>query len=308
MAGRNITIVGFGFVGRTVASMLLMDTAQRWHINVMDPGPHVSGSVLDIAHACQLTQKHQLTLNDNALFEQAEIVVHAAGIRQPIGASRRAVVRESIALTREIFAPRTLNQEAWVIVISNPLDAIAWHTWMQSGLSAQKVIGTGALVDQIRLDYYLNQLTNLHGRQLQTVVAGEHGADFVPLWSQSTIDGLPINEVVDAPLLDEAKRLTIGAATEIRKTQGATGYGVGMATIALIRAISQSQPVLLPICVKLNEDWETLLGQKDLYLSVPAKVNCAFAQPDVLPAINAQEVEALKRAAEAVKKMHVQVG
>ena len=153
----NITIVGFGNIGRCILQQLLYEREHIFNINIIDPGPSLSGSFLDLSHSNALINRHQLSWNSRSYFEISDIIFHCAGPAVPKNSTRLSITKESKEITTSIFKNFRSKVNPFIIVISNPVDVISHLTFQLTGLDPQKIIGTGTLLDTIRMKYNLRQ-------------------------------------------------------------------------------------------------------------------------------------------------------
>jgi malate/lactate dehydrogenase len=143
----------------------------------------------------------------------------------------------------DVFNGIELRPDCRIIVISNPLDAMV--TWISSYFEHRLcVIGTGTLLDSWRLKFIIAQHFRLDPERIEAVVLGEHGDSLVPIWSKTTVDGLPIQELFSQPQLDELKVKLLSVAKEIRETENATKYGVAAAALHLMAGLLSKEEVI----------------------------------------------------------------
>jgi L-lactate dehydrogenase len=269
----TVTFIGFGNVGRACA-FLMSSSAYEFKINIIDPGEWISGAVLDLGSSLEACKRMKFSVNDYDLIEKSDFIVYSAGIVVPKGESRFKIVKEGIKLTYDIFEPLKIKPDAKVIVISNPVDAIAYHTWKVIGCDPKNIIGTGTWVDQIRLDYYLKTKHGIESDNGSVRIIGEHGETMVFLENPLSQFGLSADE------LEQLRKLTVGAANEIRKTQDYTYYGVGRCTYEIILSFLEQKNWVLPLTVFPSEPYHSMLPDKELFISLP--VSISNKTPEVL--------------------------
>ena len=269
----NISIIGLGRVGAALLSNLIHCDAGL-NLNVVDPSPEIMGALLDNSHAANLYPHHDIFLNDRDLLIASDFIFHAAGHTTQRGESRLRIGEQNIVVTREIFENTQFEREPFVIVITNPVDVVTFHTWKASGLPPEKVIGTGTLLDTIRLDYYLAQLLGRSSSEVNSWVLGEHGQSLVPVFSQTRIGNTLLKDYDLSPdILEQAVALTKSAATQIRATQDRTYWGVAHCAYKLFCLLRQKTPKLLPAGVRLSDHYRKKLATPDLYMSLPAFIS-----------------------------------
>ena len=232
-----ISIVGFGNVGTQIAAGWILGDFPKAVINVMDPDPGVAGAALDLAHGGVALGSCEWQFNNKDLLEKSDLIFHTAGPSVPPGASRLSISRQSLDLTREIFSELKFQKLPWIIVISNPVDLIAWQTWQSSGLPSERILGSGSGLDGLRLSYYLGQHLGVAPHRVEAQVWGEHGASCVPVWSQIRLDGKPLTDQLSKDDMTKVLDQTLHAAAEIKKDQGATYFGVTSYALSMARAL-----------------------------------------------------------------------
>lgn len=270
----NITLIGFGYVGSSIA-LLLLNSEHPIRLNIMDPDPSKEGALIDLAHGSQLFKGKELYINDIEQFGEADFVYYSAGASNAHGVSRLAIAEANIALVKEIFGSHSFRKTPYVIVITNPVDIVSHAIHKYSGLPSNKVIGTGTYLESIRLAYYLSELTGKEVSTIDAIVLGEHGDSQVPIYSMTKVKGSPILDLdeISSGTLDKASQLTRTAAFQIRETQIGTTYGVSMCSLSILDYIMSDATHTLPLSMLTNDYYRQLLGlQNDIYISVLVKI------------------------------------
>jgi len=282
---RAVTIIGLGNVGKFLTGSLLLMKDLRLSINIMDIDPEVEGAVLDLQHAANLENRHDITLNDQGRFEASDFIFHCAGTPVPKGSSRLVTCESSIEITRTVFNGFQPKKEPFVIVVANPVEVITGITQFITKLPKHKVLGTGTFLDSVRMNYAMRkQLGALH--HVNAVLLGEHGDKMFLSEHLSDIDGYPIRHFFDEErkkeLLEEVKL----SANKIKETQEATIYGVGMCALKLFRALLENDATCYPVCTFLTEDWAKDIPAEKIAISLYASISdkgvfpCTNYHPD----------------------------
>lgn len=233
-----LSIIGLGETG-TAISQLLLNDYRNIQLNIIDPNPNLRGRILDLSHA-GIRNENLIHLNDRTLLSQSDSIFFCAGTRNIPGASRESMASVNQKLIVDVFNGIELRPDCRIIVISNPLDAMV--TWISSYFEQRLcVIGTGTLLDSWRLKFIIAQHFRLDPERIEAVVLGEHGDSMVPIWSKTTVDGLPIQELFSQPQLDELKVKLLSVAKEIRETENATKYGVAAAALHLFASLEDNE-------------------------------------------------------------------
>jgi L-lactate dehydrogenase len=270
----NVTIVGFGNVGSSLA-LLLLNNKQQIRLNIMDPDKQREGAYLDLAHCMNLYPDQELYINDDAMFLDADFIFHTAGTPNIHGESRLSTVEQNVKISEEIFADKKFTKTPYIIAISNPVDVIAYFVSKFTKLPEEHVIGTGTFLDSMRLAYYLSSISNYEAKDFDAIVLGEHGSSQVPIYSKTKIQGNPIldNSEFTSKKLDHAAELTENAAFKIRETQVGTSYGVAKCAETVFNYMVGEKEHFLTLSMLTNEHYRNLLHlKKDIYISMPVQI------------------------------------
>ncbi|MEM8909431.1 MAG: hypothetical protein AAGD05_16410 [Bacteroidota bacterium] len=300
-----ITVIGLGNVGQTLVQNLLMLNTHEWIINVLDPA-NVSGSIIDLAHAAAVSKRHEIMVNDFALFHTSDYIFHTAGPSFDLHASRLSVTEQSVELTYQIFENYRPQNKPYIIVIANPVDVISYHTWKASRLPADQILGTGTYLDTVRFEQSLAEVFEVPIAQIQGLIWGEHGDSQVPILSKSSINGQSL-ETVDAVKLDRAIAQTVKAAYSIRLTQGATKYGVSQCAVQMLLGLMDEQGIDLPASVLVNAANQQLLQCGPIYLSCPIRLSTGGVKQYSMNNLSAEEMKKMRHSASIIEKHTVKM-
>jgi len=310
-----VSVLGLGWVGAAVVARLLAHTARPLDINVVVPSDAHRGAFLDLAHTAAFHPAHRLRWNDGDAFRAARVVFHAAGASNPVGASRHVVADANAALTRTIFGSAHFSHEPFIIVITNPVDVIAWHAWQASGVDAARVISTGTLLEAARLAYYLAEALAVAPAAVDAWVLGEHGDAQVPVFSRTTVAGQPIREVDavvrDPAILMRCAERTRTAAWQVRRTQPSTWWAVTDCADVIFRCLIGEGERRCPVGVRVGGEWAEALnlgvgvgvGVADAFLGLPVRLRQGgydVVAPDAFGGLEEGEWGALRGAAGVV--------
>lgn len=298
----NLTIIGFGNVGASLA-LLLLNNKHSIRLNIIEPDPQREGAFLDLAHGMSLYRNKELFINDEELFADADFVFHSAGIPNKHGGSRLSTAKENIGLTKQLFESVHFTKNPYVIVITNPVDIISDAVYRFSDLPADRVIGTGTFLDSIRLSYYLSSISGQKTESFESFVLGEHGASQVPVYSMTMFNWKPIleNSLFTDNILNLAKEMTINAAFQIRETQKGTTYGVSKCAETLFNYLLDTEEHLLTLSVLTNEYYRKLLKlEHNIYISLPVLVKNNSIEINNEHLLSPTELEAFRESARII--------
>lgn len=297
----QVTIIGLGETGATVAA-LLIEKVERININVIDPSEWVDGRLLDLQHAAAFKSTIILR-NDWSAAANADFLFFCAGVRNPKEGDRMDVVQENKALINAVFEKFSPKPSAAVIVLTNPVEAIA--QWIYEYLDKKNiVVGTGTELDRLRLAYLMHLKSNVDYSQIHAVVIGEHGSDMVAVFSQSTVQGKKAAEYFNNEELEELHFELVNSAKSIRKTEEATKYGVAQCAIDIMISFMDGKPSYRIVSVPCNSNYTDLINcEEGLFLSLPVEISKRKWQ--ILPTLSltTKEQSAFMKAAEKLSKV-----
>jgi malate/lactate dehydrogenase len=296
------TIIGFGEVGSTVAS-LINTRYESVFFNILDPSDEISGRILDFSNACAV-KRNEVFVNDEKMTDLSDFVIYCAGFCNEVGVSRNQVAHKNYMLVNEIFENVNLKANACVIVVTNPVELVS--RWVYEALNKSNlVLGTGTSLDSYRMNDFIAENDDISLLEINSILLGEHGEYLVPIYSISSIkDKLGFKEFSDEKkhhFLQEVKQ----TANQIRKTEKATKYGVSECVIAILRGFINKEDIQISLSVLINEYYKNLFQLEDnIFISLP----CSFSNKDVkiinLEKLKNEEIEALKQAANHLSKAY----
>ncbi len=281
----RIGIIGTGWVGTSVAfSTLLAGHARELWLH--DQREAVAeGEALDLADGAAFYARCEVSAQPLARMREADIVVLAAGRNGRPDESRLDLLRDNARIAAG-FGSALAGFGGIVLVVTNPVDVLTRVVQAASGLAAERVIGTGTLLDTARLRERLAQRLGVSTQSVHAQVVGEHGDSSVMLWSGARVGGVALRDWPgwrvdeEAALAQSVRR----AAYEVIRRKGATNHAIGLVTAELIGAIVNDERRLLPVS-RVQDD--------GIALSLPALVGAAGALQVTVPAMDRTEREAL---------------
>lgn len=272
----KISIIGAGAIGATTAFALLQKGVAR-EIVINDINQEKAlGEVLDLMHGSALASPCNVTLGALEDTKDSDIIIITAGVAQKPGETRLDLVDKNYKIFKS-FVPTLakLSPNAILLVVSNPVDILAYMTYKLSGFPKERVIGSGTVLDTTRLRSLLGKYFGVDGRRVQGYVLGEHGdSEFVP-WSSLTIGNIPIenfsnqlqiewDKATEKVIADDVKN----AAYEVINRKGATAFSVAAVLTRIVEAFLKDEKTILSVSTLLNDYY----GVNDTYLSVPTIV------------------------------------
>ena len=300
---KKVTIVGSGNVGATAAHWIASkELADVVLIDIIDGVPQGKG--LDLLEAMPIEKRDSYVkgTNDYADTANSDVVVITAGIPRKPGMSRDDLLKTNHKIMSDVvskvvqYSPNTI-----IIVVSNPLDAMAQAAYKLSGFSRNRVIGMAGVLDSARFRAFIAEELKVSVENVTAFVLGGHGDTMVPLPRYSTVAGIPITELMDQATLDRLVKRTASGGIEIvnyLKT-GSAYYAPSAAAVEMVEAILKDKKKILPCAAYLEGEY----GINGLYVGVPVKLGERGIEQIVQIKLTADEQAALNKSAEAVKEL-----
>lgn len=277
MARNKIALIGSGMIGGTLAHLAgLKELGDVVLFDIAEGTPQGKG--LDIAESSPVDgfDAKFTGANDYAAIEGADVVIVTAGVPRKPGMSRDDLLGINLKVMEQVGAGiKKYAPEAFVICITNPLDAMVWALQKFSGLPAHKVVGMAGVLDSARFRYFLSEEFNVSVEDVTAFVLGGHGDSMVPLARYSTIAGIPLSDLVkmgwtSQDKLDKIIQRTRDGGAEIvglLKT-GSAFYAPAASAIQMAESYLKDKKRVLPVAAQLSGQY----GVKDMYVGVPTVI------------------------------------
>jgi len=229
----------------------------------------------------------------------ADVLIVTAGIPRKPGQSRDDLVTINLPIIRDVADNIKKHcPDAFVIVISNPLDAMVYELKRRTGFPAERVIGMAGVLDSARFQSFLAAEANVSSKDVRAMVLGGHGDDMVPALSYTTINGVPAEQLIPRAKLQQLIERTRKGGGEIVGLMGTSAYYAPAAgAIAMAEAYLLDQKRLMPCAAYLSGEY----GYKDLYLGVPVVVGKGGVEKIVEVKLSDEENSMLKKSAASVQ-------
>ena len=305
---KKVSIVGAGNVGATAAHWIAAkELADVVLIDVVEGIPQ--GKALDLLEAMPIEKRdvHVIGANDYAATANSDIVVITAGIPRKPGMSRDDLLHTNYKIMSDVVAKVVAQSpEAILIIVSNPLDAMAQAAYKQSGFNRERVIGMAGILDSARFRTFIAEELNVSVENVTAFVLGGHGDTMVPLPRYSTVAGIPITELIPADRLAAIVQRTRDGGAEIVKhlKTGSAYYAPSAAAVEMVEAILKDKKKIVPCAAFLQGEY----GIEGYYIGVPCKLGAAGLEQIIEIKLTAAEDAALKKSAEAVKELCTVIG
>lgn len=304
MARRKIALVGAGMIGGTLAHLAaLKGLGDVVLFDVVEGLPQ--GKALDLAAAAPV-EGYDCTLtgtNDYEDLAGADVCIVTAGVARKPGMSRddligiNAKIVKTVAENLKQYAP-----SSFVIVVSNPLDAMVTLMKRVTGFPKQRVVGMAGVLDTARFRAFIAMELGVSVKDVEAMVLGGHGDSMVPLPRYATVSGVPLAALLPADRIEALIQRTRNGGAEIvalLKT-GSAYYAPASAAVAMAASILRDERRVLPACVRLDGQY----GLRNVFAGVPVVLGDGGVEMIVELELSAEELQALQASAREVQATH----
>src|SRR5881227_426422 len=308
MARNKIALVGAGQIGGTLALLAgLKELGDVVLFDIVEGVPQ--GKALDIVQGSSIEGYDAVIAgaNDYSAIKGADVVIVTAGVPRKPGMSRDDLIGINTKIVGEVGAGIKANApNAFVITITNPLDAMVWVMKEATGFPANQVVGMAGVLDSARFRYFLAEELGVSVEDVSAFVLGGHGDTMVPLPRYSTVAGIPLPDLVKMgwttqDRLDKIVQRTRDGGAEIvglLKT-GSAFYAPASSAIQMAEAYLRDKKRVLPCAALLQGQY----GVRDLYVGVPVVIGAGGVERIVEISLNSEEKAAFDKSVAAVREL-----
>ncbi|MFO0843211.1 MAG: lactate/malate dehydrogenase family protein [Gemmataceae bacterium] len=299
---------GGGLVGSSAAYALQCGGAVS-HVCLIDANADAAkGHAVELLNASCLTSDVRVSAGGMEEVANSNVVVITAGLRRKPDESRLDLINRNVDLFLGLLdqvKAAGLKDNAYLVVVSNPVDVLTYLAVQRSGLPWQRVLGLGTQLDTARFRGYLGKALSVPASQVNAIILGEHGDSMVPVWSSATVNGLPLEQwpgfttAVGQQAFEETK--TAGAT--IIKLKGGSSMAVGHSIREVVEALARDSRRILPVSTLQHG----LYGVRDVCLSVPTVVGCGGCRQQVELPLTQKERQGVQRSAQVLREIIDQV-
>ena len=300
---RKVTVIGAGNVGASTALYVAeRGLADVTLVDIVEGMPQ--GKALDMQQAAPLWHKGGMITgaNDLAAVAGSDVVVMTAGFPRKPGMSRTDLLKANADIVRPAAeAVKQHAPNAYVVVVTNPLDVMAHLFWKVTGFPKHRVLGMAGILDSARFRAFIGMELNVSAADVQAMVLGGHGDSMVPLPRFTTVGGIAVTELIAKDRLDAIIQRTRDGGAEIVKLlkTGSAYYAPAMSAVEMTEALLTDQKRLVPCSVLLEGEY----GLKDLFLGVPVLLGAKGVEKIIELKLSADELPALQKSGKDVADM-----
>ncbi|MBF0706277.1 malate dehydrogenase [Alkalihalobacillus hwajinpoensis] len=310
MKRKKVSVIGAGFTGATTAFLLAQkELADVVLVDIPNQEGPTKGKALDMFEASPV-QGFDSKITGTSSYEDtadSDIVVITAGIARKPGMSRDDLVNTNAkimkSVTQEIVK---YSPETTIIVLTNPVDAMTYTVFKESGLPKNRVIGQSGILDSARFRSFIAEELNLSVKDITGFVLGGHGDDMVPLVRYSFAGGIPLQSLISEDRLNEIVERTRKGGGEIVSLlgNGSAYYAPAASLVEMVEAILKDQRRVLPTIAYLEGEY----GYDGLYLGVPTILGGGGIEDIIELDLTDEEKKELDKSAESVRKVMTVLG
>lgn len=304
---RKCAIIGCGFVGASSAFSLMQSSLFSDMVLIDANADRAEGEAMDLSHGLPFARPMEIYAGSYDDISDCGLVVVTAGANQKPGETRLDLVKKNVGIFKQII-PEIVkhNTECILLIVSNPVDILTYTALKLSGFPANRVIGSGTVLDTARLKYLIGRRFGVDSRSVHAFIIGEHGDSELAVWSSANISGVELNRFCEQngsfdhrTALKELYEDVRDSAYEIIKKKGATYYGIAMAVRRIAECILRDERSILPVSSLIQGHY----GLENLCMGVPTIVGGDGIEKIIDINLNGEEQLELMRSADALKKV-----
>ncbi len=305
---KKVSIVGAGNVGATCAHWIAAkELADIVLVDLVEGVPQ--GKALDLLEAMPIEKRDVKVVgsNDYAATANSDIVIITAGIPRKPGMSRDDLLQTNYKIMSDVVGKVVAaSPNCILIIVSNPLDAMAQAAFKQAKFPRERVIGMAGVLDSARYRTFIAEELNVSVENVSAFVLGGHGDTMVPLPRYSTVSGVPITEFMSKEKIDAIVQRTRDGGAEIVKhlKTGSAYYAPSAATVEMVEAILKDKKKILPCAAYLQGEY----GIDGLCVGVLCKLGARGIEQVIELNLNEEETAGLRKSAAAVKELCAVIG
>ena len=307
---KKITIIGAGAVGSTTAFALLTRGVASEVVLIDVNTSKALGEALDIKQATPFIDNCDIYAGSYADAVGSDVVIITSGIGRKPGQSRLELVQTNVGIIKQIASEIVkVAPKALYILVANPVDILTYAFLKYTGLPKNQVIGTGTVLDTIRLRTRLAEIYNVNKQQVHANVLGEHGDTSFVAWSTATIAGVPLSEfngaIASAYNLpneytrEDVENYVRKSGGKIISRKGCTVYGIAMTSTNIVKSISGSAETAMTVSSLHEGEY----GISDVCLSSLSLVDRTGVRSIITQKLSDEELHKLYQSAEALKSV-----
>ena len=300
----KIALIGSGNIGGELAALCAREELGDVVLfDIPDKESFAKGKALDLEqNGAVLGYDRKITGTSKPEdLADTDVAIVTAGVPRKPGMSRDDLVAINLKIVRAVAENLKKHApNAFVIVITNPLDAMVYEMKKATGFPKERVVGMAGVLDSARFQLFLARAAGVSTKDVRAMVLGGHGDTMVPILSATTINGVPVSQLVPKDEIEKIIQRTRDGGGEIVKLMGTSAYyAPASAAVHMARAYLRDEKRMLPCAAYLDGEY----GYKDLYMGVPCVIGAGGVEKIVVVTLSAEEKAMLEKSANAVKEL-----
>jgi len=308
----KVAIVGTGNVGATLAYSLLNSGLANEIVLIDRNLSKAEGEAMDLNHAIPMAKPIKIYAGDYSNCFGAAITVVTAGAAQKPGETRLDLAAKNTEIVKDIILEIVkFNPQGLILIATNPVDILTYAAIKYSGLSPNRVFGSGTILDTARFRYLLSQRFEVDSRSVHAYIIGEHGDSEVPVWSLANIAGMQLNDYCFAnnmgcgvAELSDIFERTRDAAYHIIERKGATFYAIASGLVRILEAILRDQSTVLSVSSLISNYYDL----DNVCFSLPTVIDRGGIERVIKLKLSDEERTGLIKSARVLKETIRQLG
>jgi len=301
---KKITVIGAGNVGATCANVIAQKDLARELVLVDIKEGVAEGKALDIWQTSSINNFNTRVVgvtNDYLKTKGSGVVVITSGIPRKPGMSRDDLIKTNAGIVKDVTEKvLKYSPDAVLIIVSNPLDVMTYCAYLASNKPSTKVFGMAGELDTARYRAFIANALDVSPKDILSLSLGGHGDTMVPLPRYTSVNGIPITELLAKEEIDKIVERTKFGGGELVNLMGTSAwYAPGAAAAQMVEAIVDDQKRIFPVCACLNGEY----GLKDIYMGVPVILGEEGIKKIIQIDLNKDEKKLLNDSATAVRKV-----
>lgn len=298
----KVTVIGAGNVGGMLAQRIAENNlADVVLCDIVQGKPQ--GLALDLSQARAIANHDRQIIgtNDYADTKNSDVIVLTAGLPRKEGMSRNDLLRMNAGIVKDVVAKAIAHSpSAILIVVTNPLDVMTYLGWQVSGLPTHQVIGMAGVLDAARFQTFIAMELGISSANINAMVLGGHGDLMVPLPRFSTVNGIPITELMPKEAIARIVERTRNGGAEIVKLMqtGSAYFAPSAAAYVMVEAILRDRDRIFPAAVYLAGEY----GLKDIFMGVPMQLGRQGVKKVIELQLTDSELATLHKSAAAIQE------
>jgi malate dehydrogenase len=301
---KKLALIGAGNIGGELAAQAArLELGDVWLFDVPERVGIAQGKALDIEQNGSILG-YDVSIQGTSNWDDltgCDVAIVTAGVPRKPGMSRDDLLGVNLRIIRSVAENlKARSPQCFVIVISNPLDAMVYEMMRVTGFPPERVVGMAGVLDSARFQLFLAREAGVGVKDVRAMVLGGHGDTMVPVLTYCTINGIPVRQMIPQSRLDAIIQRTRDGGAEVVKLMGSSAYyAPASAAVQMAHSYLYDEKRLLPCAVYLRGEY----GIRDIYMGVPAIIGGRGVEKVVTIELDAAERQMLEHSAAAVREL-----